>query len=168
MKQTLKYIFDKLYENMKYAEGKHSIILALSSAVIAFASTFFNNDNIFQNIFASTCLIFALISIIYCFCALIAKNPAIKAHKNVKCDNLLNYRSIITHDEETYLKALKEEYTFLKDYKPDEFDKDLTRQIIKVAKSINVKFTYFNFSIVFLVFSILSAIVTVMIRGNLW
>ena len=51
MKQTLKYIFDKLYENMKYAEGKHSIILALSSAVIAFASTFFNNDNIFQNIF---------------------------------------------------------------------------------------------------------------------
>lgn len=168
MKQTLKFIYDKLYENMKYAEGKHSIILALASAVIAFASTFFSNSNLFQNIFATSCLLFALISIIYCFCALISKSPSINAHKNVKTDNLLSYKCIITHDEKTYLKALKDEYDFLKDYKPDEFDKDLAKQIIAVAKSTNLKFTYFNFAVVFLIFSILSGIAVVIVRGNLW
>ena len=167
MKQTLKYIYDKLYENMKYAEGKHSIILALSSAVIAFATTFFS-DNLFQNIFATSCLVFALISIIYCFCALVVRNQKPRARKNPKTDNLLDYRQIITHDEESYLKAISKKYKFLNDYKPDEMDTELTKQIISISKAINTKFTFFNFSVVFLVFSIICGIVVVLIRGNLW
>ena len=46
MKQTLKYIYERLFESLKYAETKHSITMTIASAVIAFASTFFS-DNYF-------------------------------------------------------------------------------------------------------------------------
>ena len=51
MKQTLKYIYSVVFDNLKFAEAKHTLVLTLSSAVIAFASTFFS-INIYQNIFA--------------------------------------------------------------------------------------------------------------------
>ena len=64
MKQTLKYIYQTLFENLKYAETKHSITMTIASAVIAFASTYFS-DNKLINILASATIMLALISIIY-------------------------------------------------------------------------------------------------------
>ena len=46
MKQTLKYIYERLFENLKYAETKHSITMTIATAVIAFASTFFSLNKI--------------------------------------------------------------------------------------------------------------------------
>ena len=72
MKQTLKYIYERQIELMRYAETKHSITITLASAVIAFVSTLFSESQLL-NIFSSVSIVLALISIIYSFVALSAK-----------------------------------------------------------------------------------------------
>ena len=166
MKQTLKYIYERQIELMRYAETKHSIIITLSSAVIAFVSTIYGNDRLI-NITISISIVFALISIVYSFVALSVKRTKVrKKPDKVHRTNLMRYNSIIHYDEQGYIEDMKKSYNFPKSYIPDEFDFDLARQVIVTAKSVWVKFTYFNFALVFLLISVLSAIFAVWLRGN--
>lgn len=167
MKQTLKYIYGIIFDNLKFAEGKHTLILTISSAVLAFATTFFG-DNIAQNLFAIASIIFALIAIFYSFVALVAKHVRVKQKKIKGKTNLIYYKHIMAYDEYGYIDAIKKEYQFTNIYKPDNMDYDLARQIISIAKLTWIKFLYFNFAIVFLVASIICIILTVLIRGNIW
>ncbi|MBQ3494598.1 MAG: hypothetical protein IJA69_04200 [Clostridia bacterium] len=167
MKQTLKYIYDRQVELMRYAETKHSIIITLSSAVIAFVSTLYS-DNRLINIVSSASIVLALISIIYSFVALSVKSTKVRTKtKQEHRQNLIRYSSIIHYDENTYILDMKKSYNFPDDYKPDEFDYDLARQIIITARSVWIKFSYFNFALVFLFISVMSAIIAVWLKGNL-
>ena len=80
MKQTLKYIYSIVYENMKFAEAKHNIVLTFSGAVTAFGTTFFGGNTI-QNLFAIASIIFSFIAILYSFVALVARRVRIKKRK---------------------------------------------------------------------------------------
>ena len=62
MKQTLKYIYSVLTENLKFAEGKHSILIALNSALAVFVSTYLTSQNIVVKLIACLIIIFAVIS----------------------------------------------------------------------------------------------------------
>ncbi len=167
MKQTLKYIYERLFENLKYAETKHSITMTLASAVIAFASTFFS-DNSVINIISSATIMLALLSVIYSFIALISREVKIKSNKNeIDKINLMFYKTIMLYDEINYVKKIKKKYNFPTSYKPDEMDYDLARQVISTAKLLYVKFSYFNYSLFFLFLSIICGIVVVCIKGNL-
>lgn len=166
MKQTLKYIYERQIELMRYAETKHSITITLASAVIAFVSTLFSESQLL-NIFSSVSIVLALISIIYSFVALSAKKTSVrKKNPNNHKINLMRYSSIIHYDEHSYVSDIKTSYGFPTTYKPDEFDYDLARQVIVTAKSVWIKFTYFNFALVFLFLSVLSAIIAVWLRGT--
>ncbi len=168
MKQTLKYIYGIVYENMKYAEAKHSVVLTLSSAVIAFATTFLS-ANTRQNIFAIATIIFALISVLYSFVALVSRNVKVNLkarRKNSK--SLISYRNIIKFNPETYIHDIKKEYGFTSVYKADNMDYHLAQEIILVAKLAHIKFLYFNFAVLFLIVSIICIIVSVLIRGGIW
>ncbi len=167
MKQTLKYIYERLFDNLKYAETKHSITMTIASAVIAFASTFFS-DNSIINILTSACIMLALISIIYSFIALLSRNVKVSHKpKNNNHTNLMLYKTIKDFSDISYLEKLKVAYNFPKSYKVDEMDLDLARQVITTAKLVNLKFSYFNFSLVFLFLSLVCGIVVVCIRGNI-
>lgn len=167
MKQTLKYIYERLFEDLKYAETKHSITMTIASAVIAFASTFFSNNYVL-NILSSACIMLALISIIYSFIALLSRNVHVSnKEKAVAKNNLMLYKTIKEYSDISYCKKLRTSYQLPKDYKIDEMDLDLARQVITTAKLVNLKFSYFNFSLVFLFLSILCGIVVVCIRGNI-
>lgn len=166
MKQTLKYIYAIVYENMKFAETKHSIILTLSSGVIAFTTFFFSN-NIAENLFAISAIIFSLIAILYSFVALVARKVKLK-NKNKKQNlNLIFYKDIMHFNEETYIKEIKKEYNFTSIYTPDKMDYDLAKQIIATSKLAHIKFLYFNFAVLFLIASIICIILTVLARGNI-
>lgn len=167
MKQTLKYIYSVVFDNLKFAEGKHTLILTLASAVLAFATTFFAG-NIIQNILSVASIIFALIAIFYSFIALVARNVKVRYKKIQKNINLIYYKHIMSFDEKTYIDTIKKEYKFTNIYVPDEMDYDLARQIIVVSKLAYIKFLYFNFSVVFLICSIVCLIVTVLLKGNIW
>lgn len=167
MKQTLKYIYSLVYENMKFAEAKHTLILTLSSAVLAFATTFFGTD-ILQNILATASIIFALIAIFYSFVALVARKVNAKQKKAKGNESLLYYKHIMRFDPTTYIDTIKSKYSFTNIYKPDEMDYDLAKQIIASAKLAWIKFLYFNFAVVFLIASIVCIIFNVIVRGQIW
>ena len=168
MKQTLKYIYSIVYDDMKFAEAKHNIVLTLSGAVIAFSTTFFSSNSI-QTVFAVASIIFSLIAILYSFVALIARRVRVRQRKRVKNNpNLISYSDIIHFDEFSYIKAIKSDYDFVKQYKPDQMDYDLAREIISTSKLTWIKCLYFNLAVIFLIASILSIIIAVLIRGNLW
>lgn len=164
MKQTLKYIYNLVYENMKFAETKHSIILTLSGAVIAFSTTFFS-ANIKQNLFAIASIILSLISILYSFVALISRNIHTKKRKIDVNDNLLFYKDIMHYDGKSYIDSIKKKYNFTNIYKADKMDFDLASEIITTSKLAYLKYLYFNFAVLFLFVSIICLISTVLIRG---
>lgn len=167
MKQPLKYIYERLFDNLKYAETKHSITMTLASAVIAFASTFFS-DNSLINILSSATIMLALISVIYSFIALISREVRIKIHSGeIKQNNLMFYKTIMKYDEMSYVKKIKKEYNLPTSYKVDEMDLDLARQVISTAKLLYIKFSYFNYALFFLFLSLFCGIVVVCIKGNL-
>lgn len=166
MKQTLKYIYSVVFDNLKFAEAKHTLILTLASAVIAFATTFFSLNQI-QNLFAIASIIFALISIFYSFIALVAKRVRLKQKKFNKTANLIFYKDILKFDEFGYIDKIKKEYSFTNLYKPDAMDYDIARQIISISKLAYIKFLYFNFAVVFLIVSIICIIFAVLVRGNI-
>ena len=167
MKQTLKYIYSIVYEDMKFAEAKHNIVLTLSGAVIAFATTFFGSNNL-QVLFAVASIIFSLIAILYSFVALVARKVKVKQKKIKDNKNLVSYKDIISFNTEGYINAIKNNYDFLSGYKPDKMDKDLAEEIIKTSKLAWIKFLYFNLAVIFLIASIVCIIMSVLIRGNLW
>ena len=167
MKQTLKYIYSVVFDNLKFAEAKHTLILTLASAVLAFATTFFSVNTI-QNLLAIASVVFALIAIFYSFIALVARKVKIKQRRIKNSFNLIFDKDILHFDDFGYIDAIKKEYDFTKIYKPDKMDYDLAKQIIAVSKLAYIKFLYFNFSVVFLMASIICLILTVLFRGNLW
>lgn len=167
MKQTLKYIYERLFENLKYAETKHSITMTIASAIIAFSSTFFSQDRLI-NILTSTTIMLSLLSIIYSFIALLSRKIEPKNEGRIsKHNNLMYYKTIKDFTTKEYVKALQKKYEFPSDYKTDEMDMDLARQVITTAKLVNLKFNYFNFSLIYLFVSLICGIVVVCVKGNI-
>ena len=92
----------------------------------------------------------------------------LKKFKKLKGSRLICYLTDdINGGDISYCKKVKANYKLPKDYKIDEMDLDLARQVITTAKLVNLKFSYFNFSLIFLFLSILCGIVVVCIRGNI-
>ena len=167
MKQTLKYIYEQLFESMKFAEGKHAVTIALASAIVVFAINFLSMSTPFIATLSAGCIIFALISILYSFIALSARKVKIGKSKvkEEKNYNLMYYKDIILFDEDLYIQTIKKNYNLPKQYKPDQQDKDLASQIISVAKVVNLKFSYFNLSLLFLFLSLSCSVGTILLLG---
>lgn len=164
MKQTLKYIYSVIFEQQKYSESKHSILLTLSSAVIVFAATFTTSKNIFVLLLSSATIIFSLLAMLYSFSALFSRSYKVKKKKEKKIVNLLYYKDIISYDTESYLKQIVKLYG-LKITKFDSFEINLAQQIIASSKAVNHKFRCFNYAITLLVLAIISILVCVVIVG---
>ena len=95
MKQTLKYVFDRLEEQLKYAETKHSISIALASALAVFCATFLSSASPLIRVLSGVAALFSLVSVIYSFLALSVKNFHFTSPSGkTKTDNLLYYKVI--------------------------------------------------------------------------
>lgn len=167
VKQTLKYIYSILTENLKFAESKHSILIALNSALAVFISTYLTSTMLVVKLIACLIIIFAVISLLFNFLALFSRN--IKYKKNIKFKeenlNLIYYKHIINYSFDKYLEAIKKEYSFPKEYEFDGLDKDLSKQIIAISNVTNFKFSFFNYSLFFLMFELVLTILNVCIVG---
>lgn len=166
MKQTLKYIYSVVYDNLKFAESKHSIVLTLAGIVLAFATTLFTS-NVIENLLTIASILFALIAIFYSFVALVARTVRLKKRGNTTGANLIYYKHIMHFDEKLYIEQLRQDYSFTKIYKPDKMDYDLAKQIISVSKLAHIKFLYFNFAVMFLIASIVCLIANVVLKGQI-
>lgn len=168
MKQTLKYIYDKLYEQVKYAEAKHSISITLASALTVFSATYLANEASLIKALSAISIIFSLISVLYSFLALSVHNLSLKRFKPKREageGNLLYYNYIKKFDEKSYVEEITRQYPFLKGYRADNLDFNLARQVITTAKAISQKFLFFNFALTFLIFSLITQASSIVLLG---
>ena len=109
MKQTLKYIYSVLNENVKFAEGKHSVLIALNSALIVFISSYLTNNSIIIKLITCLIIIVSMFSIFFNFIALLSRK--VKYTKNLKYKeeelNLIYYKHIINFSYEEFLKEIR-------------------------------------------------------------
>ena len=167
MKQTLKYIFDRLEEQLKYAETKHSISITLASALTVFSATYLDSSKPLVNALSAISIIFSLVSVLYSFIALSAKHIRFgRTHKSQQ-ENLLYYKHIARFSPEDYLKEIAQSYPLFKGYKTDQFDLDLSKQVVATAKTISAKFLLFNFALTFLILSLFCESAVIILKGVL-
>lgn len=166
MKQTLKYIYQLLYSQLKYAEAKFSISITLASALTVFSATYLNDFSPLVTGLSAISIIFSLISVGYGFLAISSKRFSTKKYEKIdKKLDLIYHKDIAKLNEKNYIEELINNYPFLKGYKPDNFDYNLARQIINTAKGISQKFVFFNFSIIFLVLSLITESIAIFLLG---
>lgn len=167
MKQTLKYIYSILSDNLKFAEGKHSILIALNGALAVFVSGYLSSSSVVVKFLACVILVLAVLSLFFNFLALFSRK--VIYNKNIKIKekelNLIYYKHIINFSFEQYLIEVKKHYNFPEDYEFDGLDYDLSKQIIAISEVTNLKFTYFNFSLLFLMIELLLTILNFSLIG---
>ena len=166
MKQILKYILSLIMENLKIAENKHGVILAINSGLVVITVGFFNSTVKLVIFLNWLVILFACISIFFCFMGLFARNVKfLEKYKNSKHINLLYYKDVSTFSENELLKCIIMNYDFPKDYETDNFEKDLARQIIINSKVATKKFRFFNISILFLIIALFLDVCLMAIMG---
>lgn len=166
MKQTLKYILQYVMENLKIAETKHSVIIALNGAVIALSLSFVANANALVKYLNYIVLFFAGLSIIISFFALHSRSVNVKFRaKKLSDKSLLYYQNLANMTSEELLNNLIEFYDFPKNYKIDNFDIDLSSTIIANSKVTKVKYKLFNDSALFCVISIIACLAMFLLNG---
>lgn len=166
MKQTLKYILQYIIENLKIAETKHSVIIALDGAVIALVLSLSKPEILIIKYLNYAVLFFAGFSIIISFFALHSRRVDVKFKaKKYSDSNLLYYQNLAVMSSEELLKNIIKYYNFPANYKIDNFEIDLSSTIIANSKVVGQKFLLFNKSILFSVFSILSALASFVISN---
>jgi|AntRauTorcE11897_2_1112592.scaffolds.fasta_scaffold00001_29 hypothetical protein len=166
MKQTLKYILSVIVDNLNYAEGKHAVGVALSSGIIIFSAANLDPFASLATIFAGLSILFCSISIGFSLLALMSRDFKIKDYgKKVITNNtnLVYFKDIARFATDNYLNALIKSYNFPKNYKPDEFEVDLAKQVLLTAKLTNFKFLFFNKSIQSLAIGIIFTVVMVVV-----
>lgn len=160
MKQTLKYMLAVVMENLKFAESKHGVIIALNGAIIVLCINFFSYQNIWISILNWCVILFCGISIVTSFFALLSRN-ILNKKKKAKTENvnLLYFKDIskLTYTELLYNVIKK--YNFPEDYKYDGLDEDLCKQIVANAKVATLKFELFNKSMFFLILGLSCALI---------
>ena len=166
MKQTLKYILQYIIENLKIAETKHSIIIALDGAVVALALSLSNQEILLSKYLNYAVLFFSGFSIIISFFALHSRSISVKFKaKKYSDSNLLYYQNLAVMSSEELLKNIIKFYNFPANYKIDNFEIDLSSTIIANSKVVSQKFSLFNKSILFSVLSIICALASFLVTN---
>lgn len=168
MKQTLKYILQYVIENLKMAETKHSIIIALNGGVIALALGFVDNTNLVVKYMDYAVLFFAGLSIIISFFALHARNVNVNFKAKKYADkNLLYFQNLAIMSSEELIKNIIKYYDYPENYRIDNFEIDIASTIIANSKIVRRKFQLFNDSAFFCVLSITFCLLAFFFNGVL-
>ena len=166
MKQTLKYILQYVLENLKMAETKHSIIIALNGGVVALSIAFVKTEISLLKYLNYLVLFFSGLSIIISFFALHARDVKVKIKaKKYSDNNLLYYNNLSILTSEELIKNIIKYYGYPDNYKIDNFEIDIASTIIANSKIVKRKFKLFNDSALFCVLSIISCVAYFLLNG---
>lgn len=148
-------------EHLKISETKHSISLALSSGLSVILANFIMQARIFCSIAIALCLLSAIVS----FLALSSREiVSFKRKEPETATNLLYFKYICALSEKRYLNELIRDYGFPTNFKPDNFEQDLAREVIAISKRTNSKYNLFNVSLLLLATGIVFGMVALIVR----
>ncbi len=166
MKEMLKYTNNLLNDKLKYIESKFSILVTLPTALTVFSATYLNNFPPLITALSSIAIIFSLISVLYGFLAIFSRRYKTKNYEKLdKKINIFYYKDISKINEKNYIEEIIKNYPDLKGYKSDNFDLDLSKQIVNTSQEICQKNIFFNFSIIFLLISLLTESLAIFLLG---
>ena len=156
MKQTLKYILDYILQNLKIAESKHSVILALNGVIVAFAVNYVSYNYAIIRYIDYLVISLCGLSILSSFFALHARSIKLKnKNKKLQNKNLLYHQNLSILTSTELLESIKKQYDYPKSYKFDNFDLDLASTIIANSKIVERKYQLFNKSALFCTLAII-------------
>lgn len=166
MKDILKYSYELFSNKLKYIESKFTIIITLPTALTVFSASYLNNSPPLITGLSAISIIFSLISVVYGFLAvLLRKNKTKEYQKLSEKIDLFYYKDVSKINEKNYIEEIIKNYPDLKNYKPDNYDLDLSKQIINTSQEIDQKNIYFNFSIIFLLISLVTESLSIFLLG---
>ena len=166
MKQTLKYILSLVTDNLKIAENKHGMLLALSSGLVVITVGFFSYSNTIIIILNWLVIFFASLSIFCCFMGLFSRQIRLNfKHNMLNNISLLYYKDLALLSPTELLNCIIIQYGFPRDYVCDGFENDLAKQIIANSKVAYKKYLFFNYSVIFLGVALFLDIILMAIVG---
>ncbi len=165
MKQLLKYILSLNIEHQKIAETKHSITIALASGVLVVFVSVLDSVFVSARYLGYVAVFNCILSIACSFVALSSKDIIVKRkHKWGKQQVNLTYFKHLSHlDIDEFKQLLLQNYELPQDYKIDNFENDLIKQVLALSKRVNSKYDKFNISLGFLFVSIVCGFVGALI-----
>lgn len=168
MKQTLKYILDYVLQNLRIAETKHSILLALNGVIVAFAVNYIMHKNAIIRYLDYLVLILCGLSILSSFFALHARSVKVKdKQKKLQDKNLMYYQNLAGLTSTELVASIVLYYDFPSSYKADNLDLDLASTIIANSKIVQNKYMLFNKSTVFCTLAIIALLAMLLLVGVL-
>lgn len=156
MKQLLKYILSQMLEHQKQAETKHSIGIALISAVAVVLINYASSEVLYLKVISLISLAFCFVALAFSFLAVSARVVSVKKYKEPRQDiNYMYYKDIHNIVPSQYILGLARAYNFPDNFLPDNFELDLAKTIISTAQRAYSKNKLFNLSLLFLFISLL-------------
>lgn len=166
MKQILKYILSIVLDNLKMAENKHGVVLALNSGLIVITVGFFSSAKLVITLLNWLVILFASISIFCCFLGLYARNIKVSQKKNfTEKISLLYYKDLSAMSPEELLNCIIINYGLPNNYQYDGFEYDLAKSVIANSKIASKKYFFFNYSILFLSIAVFIDVILMLIVG---
>lgn len=166
MKDLLKYSYNLLSNKLKFIESKFTIIITLPTALAVFSASYLNNSPPLITALSAISIIFSLISVLYGFLAILLKKNKTKEYTKLdKKIDLFYYKDIAKINEKNYIEEIIKNYSDLKNYKPDNYDLNLSKQIVITSQEIVQKNVCFNFSIIFLLISLITESLSIFLLG---
>ena len=166
MKEILKYSHNLFFNKLKFIESKFSIIITLPTALTVFSASYLNNFPPLITALSAIAIIFSLISVVYGFLAILLRKNKTKDYVKMKeTIDLFYYKDVYKINEKNYIEQIIKNYPNLKNYKLDNYDLELAKQIIITAQEIQQKNIFFNFSIVFLIISLFTESLSIFLLG---
>lgn len=157
MTEILKYIFDKISDDLKFAEAKNIFIMTFSAALTGGVATILK---LYDKNHSEFAFIMITCFAIGCIVSLYASIPS-----NLNCNmktNQLHWMGIAekccnTNRPEKYVEQLGEKYILL----PDEMNKDIAQKILVIAKIAQRKFNCFKVTAVIIIIGIIAGLILI-------
>ena len=155
MIETLHKLLERLQHLSDYAETKLGVLIAFNSALTFGLFSIFKDQTI--NIkFAMLCIIILnLLSIFFAFSGIFAKRKNNhNSENNNEIKNYYYYKYVANLNETSFLENIKNDYALTS--VNSQMEKDISNQIVVLAKITDRKFRYFNIAIGFTLASIIT------------
>lgn len=155
MKETLKEILDRFQHLSDYAETKLGILIAFNSALIFGLLSIFKDQSVGAKYVIAAFIILNGISLFFAFSGVFAKRKNThSSSEKLENKNFYYFKYVAQLNEFTFLEQIKKDYSLTS--QNENMEKDLSNQIVVLAKNADRKFKFFNIAIGFTIASLIT------------
>jgi hypothetical protein len=155
MKETLDNLLSRYQHLSDYAETKLGILIGFNSAIIFGLLAIFKNQNEIVKYAILGVVLLNSLSLFFAFSGVFAKRKnKHSSSKITESKNYYYYKYIAQLNESSFLENLTTDYKL--ESKNLQLEKDISNQIVVLAKNADRKFRFFNIAMSFTIASLIT------------